>query len=63
MENDYRIEQLASTFAKHADDFDESCRNQREAYPDSDPVLNNFNLPRALSVMAAEIDRLKNLVG
>jgi len=68
MEHDYRIENLASTFDKHAQKIDklneEMLRNLLENYPSSEiPSHMNdpFNIARALSVMACEIDRLKQI--
>jgi hypothetical protein len=64
--SDYRIESLASIFGMHADEaeknYKESVEHHLEAFPDSDLpewMADDFNLARALSVMAAEIERLK----
>lgn len=64
--NDYRIETLSETFSKHAHQADvnhqESIKKYTESFPESDLpkwMDDPFNLSRALSVMAAEIDRLK----
>jgi len=67
--NDYRIEKLSETFSKHADiaeaDNQSSIKNYRESFPRSDIpewMENPFNISRALSVMAAEIESLKTFV-
>lgn len=64
--NDYRIETLSRTFLNHAEKaerkHEESVMNHRDAFPDSEIpewMDDPFNLSRALSVMAAEIARLK----
>lgn len=66
MAHDYRIEALGSTFAKHAEITDKQCQqsiqNFKENNPDCpvpEPMKENFNLARALSVMASEIEMLK----
>ena len=66
--NDYRIESLGSTFARHADELDNQLKidieKYKENYPDSElPVhfQNPFSIARALSVMACEIEKLKHI--
>jgi hypothetical protein len=70
MQGDYRLESLASIFAKQADDSDLCNEAYKERqlllYPDV-PLPKYmeypFNIARALSVMACEIERLKHLIG
>lgn len=66
--NSYLIEDLPAIFGKHADEADwnhqQSIKNHREAFPDSELpewMSYEFNISRALAVMAAEIDRLKTI--
>jgi hypothetical protein len=54
------IDWLAQRFEEHADGFDEFCKKQRESYPDSEPVLDNFNLPRAFASICKRIRELEN---
>jgi len=68
IEYDYRIEVLADTFAKHAEEaelsFLKNRKKYKEMFPDDLPPEHleiPFNLSRALSVMAHEIQQLKNL--
>lgn len=65
-DNDYRIENLAFLFEKHAEQADfnhqQFIKKYREDFPDSElpeHLSNEFNIARALSVMAAEIEKLK----
>ncbi len=68
MKYDYRIQALASELSKHADQFDAKVeaheKDWKERCPDRPaPVpCNSFNLCRALSVMALEIERLMHKV-
>jgi hypothetical protein len=69
-EHDYRIEELSSTFLKHAllcEENDKRMLQQfRENYPDSpipQHMLNPFNIAKALSVMSSEIEKLKIKAG
>ena len=71
MEHDYRIEALASTFEKHAEEADIQHKHfidmHKINYPDS-PLpphfeAEMFNISRALSVMAAEIEKCKHSLG
>lgn len=64
--NDYRLESLSGTFLKHAEKGDENHRmqveNLKNNFPDQelpDHMKNPFNIARALSVMAAELEKLK----
>lgn len=66
----YSIEDLTKQFSTHAEDFiiqNEKMKKMREGnFPDSDlpEFLNDpFNLSKALSVMCAEIERLKQIIG
>ena len=66
--NDYRIETLAKAFSDHADKCDKShqrrIRDHCESFPNSEVpewMKDHFNISRALSVMAAEIERLKTI--
>ena len=68
--NDYRIENLGHTFGKHAEMADQlhedDVARYLANYPDSpmpEHFKNSFNISRALSVMACEIEKLKHLVG
>jgi len=67
-EYDYRIEALSATFCKHAEEADrirkEHIRNFKDKFPGEkipDYSLDNFNICRALSVMACEIEKLKSM--
>lgn len=62
MEHDYRLELLAKVFSKHADKTDEEWEKHQVKYDLDDEELEtilSFNLSRALSVMAEEIQKLK----
>lgn len=66
MEHDYTLETLASTFADHAGMADAHQEQLNQLFKDSNPgqelpehMKNPFNVARALSVMAAEIEKLK----
>ena len=63
----YLLEDLASTFAKHEAEFEEKEKSMRIQYKKDAPCEElpdwlkeeQFNLPRALSVMCCEIEKLK----
>ena len=62
----YLLEDLASTFAKHADELEKKQKQMRKQYKKDhdgqdlpDYMKDPFNLSRALSVMAQEIENLK----
>ena len=66
---DYRIESLGGLFSEHADKSDKSREERLMLFQEENPTSelpehykNEFNLPRALSVMAYEIDRLKQML-
>jgi len=66
MEHNYNIEALASTFADHAGMSDAHQQQINAMFKESNPgqdlpehMANPFNVARALSVMAAEIEKLK----
>lgn len=68
--NDYSIENLGAIFAKHADIADDEHEKMIKQYiqqysdnPLPKHLKENFNIARALSVMASEIDRLKQIIG
>ena len=50
---DYTVEGLAKEFRTHADKVEDRWEKQPSNYDE-------FNLPRALSVMCAEIEKLKH---
>lgn len=65
--HEYRIESLGNIFAKHAEEADKNneihLEKYKENYPDSpipEHMKNPFNVAKAFSVMACEIERLKN---
>lgn len=66
MEHDYRLETLASTFGTHADMADAHQEFINKSFAEQNPgqelpehMKNPFNVAKALSVMAAEIEKLK----
>jgi len=66
--NSYLIEDLPGIFANQAEEAETNhermVKEYEENFPESDPpewLKSNFNIARALSVMAAEIDRLKTI--
>lgn len=66
MNQDYRIEALGTTFSDHAEISDNHTKQMIEQFKTNFPEAevpshfnNQFNLCRALSVMACEIERLK----
>lgn len=68
--NDYRIQSLGITFSKHADqaeiDAIEMIKRFTENFPQTElpeHFRNCFNIARALSVMACEIERIKHFLG
>lgn len=67
MQYDYRLESLSAIFAEHADRADKCqedlVKQYREDYPHTplpDHFKDGFNIARALSVMACELEKLKN---
>lgn len=68
-EYDYTMEELLTIFQKHAEEYEESIHKNtklyKEMYP-NDPIpehlKNSFNLPLALWIIIAEIERLKHIV-
>jgi hypothetical protein len=66
MEHDYRIDSLASTFAEHAEMAIKHQENINRIFIENNPgqelpdhMSNPFNIAKALSVMASEIEKLK----
>lgn len=64
----YIIEELGAKFENHANlsekDHQQQIKNFKENYPDTplpEYLEEGFNLARALSIMAFEIERLKTL--
>lgn len=69
MENDYRIETLADTFAKHAEEAEKHQKALIKMFLENNPeselpghMKDPFNVTTALSVMAKEIHELKKYV-
>jgi hypothetical protein len=68
-ENEYTIENLIETFAKHAEEFEEIQNEHRKRFMRCDPCEelpnhlkdNVFNLSRALCVICKEIKRIWEL--
>lgn len=66
MDHDYRLEALVSIFDTHANQSEKNSLDAESSfrikYPDCpvpEHMVNPFNLARALSVMAYELQRLK----
>jgi len=65
--NDYKIEGLSGIFADHAIKAEENDKlllqqflEQNPGSPIPDHFIDPFNIAKALSIMAFEINRLKN---
>lgn len=63
---DYRLEELSSIFAEHAKIADKARKEQIEQYMENYPgsplpehFLEDFNIAKALAVIAAELTWLK----
>lgn len=66
MKYDYRLETLASTFSDHAEMIETHQEQINKMYTEQNPgqelpehMKNPFNIAKALSVMAEELNKLK----
>jgi hypothetical protein len=58
MENEYTLDFLIETFKRHKEQYDKESEEIKEKCPDS-PLLQDFNLPKALKTICEEIKLLK----
>ena len=70
MDKNYTVEALGYTFFKHAEQYDEALKEDirkfKENFPDSElpeHMKTGFNVARALSTMACEIEKIKHFLG